>query len=76
MLQNNFITHCIMHPDRSSSPAPLTFEALRSRLRQTRGELPLFNYGPGIETLRANCETETGLKAPVQPVWTTLEAAE
>ena len=51
-------------------------EALRSRLRQTRGELPLFNYGPGIETLRANCETETGLKAPVQPVWTTLEAAE
>jgi N-methylhydantoinase B len=51
-------------------------ETLRSRLRQERGELPLFNYGPGIEVLRANCETETGLKAPVQPVWTTLEAAE
>jgi N-methylhydantoinase B len=51
-------------------------ETLRSRLRQERGELPLFNYGPGIETLRANCEAETGLKAPVQPVWTTLEAAE
>ncbi|WP_295441406.1 hydantoinase B/oxoprolinase family protein [Sphingorhabdus sp. EL138] len=51
-------------------------EALRSRLRQERGELPLFNYGPGIETLRANCEAETGLKAPVQPVWTALEAAE
>jgi N-methylhydantoinase B len=51
-------------------------ETLRGQLRQERGELPLFNYGPGIETLRANCETETGLKAPVQPVWTTLEAAE
>jgi N-methylhydantoinase B len=51
-------------------------ETLRSQLRQARGELTLFNYGPGIETLRANCEAETGLKAPVQPVWTTLEAAE
>ena len=51
-------------------------EKLRGRLRQQRGELPLFNYGPGIETLRARCEAETGLKAPVQPVWTFLEAAE
>jgi N-methylhydantoinase B len=51
-------------------------ETLRGQLRQERGELPLFNYGPGIEALRANCEAETGLKAPVQPVWTTLEAAE
>jgi N-methylhydantoinase B len=51
-------------------------ETLRSRLRQERGDLPLFNYGPGIEALRANCEAETGLKAPVQPVWTMLEAAE
>ncbi len=50
--------------------------ALRSRLRLDRGQLPLFNYGPGIEILRANCEVETGLAAPVQPVWTTLEAAE
>jgi N-methylhydantoinase B len=49
---------------------------LRGQLRQERGELPLFNYGPGIEALRANCEAETGLKAPVQPVWATLEAAE
>jgi hypothetical protein len=29
MWQNHVITHCIMHPDRSSSPAPLTFEALQ-----------------------------------------------
>jgi N-methylhydantoinase B len=36
-------------------------EALRAQLRSERGTLPLFNYGPGIEVLRANCEAETGL---------------
>jgi N-methylhydantoinase B len=35
----------------------------------SRGELPLFDYGPGIDALRANCEAETGLPAPIQPVW-------
>ncbi|ABD24624.1 5-oxoprolinase (ATP-hydrolyzing) [Novosphingobium aromaticivorans DSM 12444] len=50
--------------------------ALRAELCASRGELPLFNYGPGIETLRANCEAETGLPAPVQPEWPLLEAAE
>jgi N-methylhydantoinase B len=51
-------------------------EALRTELRNNRGELPLFNYGPGIEALRANCEAETGLPAPIQPEWPLLEAAE
>mgnify|MGYP000939887852 FL=1 len=51
-------------------------DALRAKLRQERAALSLFNYGPSIEQLRANCEVETGLSAPVQPVWTTLEAAE
>jgi N-methylhydantoinase B len=51
-------------------------EALRAKMRSERGELPLFNYGPGIDKLRAECEAETGLAAPVQPVWSTLEAAE
>ncbi len=51
-------------------------EALRSKLRLERGALPLFNYGPDIEHLRANCKAETGLAAPGQPMWTTLEAAE
>ena len=51
-------------------------ETLRSKLRAERGTLPLFNYGPTIENLRANCAAETGLAAPVQPVWTNLEAAE
>lgn len=44
-------------------------EALRSEMRASRGELPVFNYGPDIDTLRANCEAETGLPAPIQPVW-------
>ena len=51
--------------------------ALRAEIREARGELPLFDYGPGIEALRAKCQEETGLPAPIQPVWDTLrEAAE
>ena len=52
-------------------------EALRAELRAARpATLPVFNFGPDIETLRANCEAETGLPAPVQPMWTTRSAAE
>jgi N-methylhydantoinase B len=49
-------------------------EALRAALRATRNALPLFNYGPGIEELRKNCQVETGLPAPVQPVWAMAKA--
>ncbi|NML94247.1 hydantoinase B/oxoprolinase family protein [Novosphingobium olei] len=51
-------------------------EALRAELRTSRGALPVFNTGPGIEALRAACEAETGLAAPIQPQWPHLEAAE
>ncbi|MFN5820129.1 MAG: hydantoinase B/oxoprolinase family protein, partial [Novosphingobium sp.] len=51
-------------------------EALRNQMRSGRGELPLFDYGPSIAELRANCAAETGLAAPIQPVWHHLEAAE
>ena len=51
-------------------------ERLRAQIRADRGPLPLFNYGPGIEALRAACEKETGLPAPVQPEWPHLAAAE
>ncbi len=45
-------------------------EALRAEMRRNRGtNVPLFDYGPDIETLRANCLAETGLPAPKQPVW-------
>jgi N-methylhydantoinase B len=50
--------------------------ALREEIRAKRGELPLFDYGPGIEALRANCKAETGLDAPIQPVWHTAPMAE
>ena len=44
-------------------------EALRARMRDGRGPLPMFNRGPDIDTLRANCLAETGLPAPVAPRW-------
>ena len=44
-------------------------EALRAKLRSERGEIKLFDFGPEIEDLRANCEAEIGLPAPIQPQW-------
>ncbi len=43
-------------------------ESLRADMasRITETDSP-FNFGPDINTLRANCEEETGLPAPVQP---------
>ncbi|MET0363672.1 MAG: hydantoinase B/oxoprolinase family protein [Sphingobium sp.] len=52
-------------------------EALRSKLRDERGAIEVFDFGPDIETLRANCEADTGLPAPRAPQWTSFaEAAE
>lgn len=44
-----------------------TTEALRARLRGTRGPQPLFDFGGDIETLRARCRDETGLAPPCAP---------
>jgi len=45
--------------------------ALRGRLRDERGgaPLPVFDNGGDIESLRVRCLAETGLEAPVAPVW-------
>ena len=52
-------------------------EAQRAAMRAARpAELPLFNFGPDIETLHANRESETRRPAPVQPVWRLHELAE
>ncbi len=52
-------------------------EMLRAKMRAERPVSDsVFNYGPDIETLRKNCFAETGLPAPIQPVWTFQEAAE
>ena len=44
-------------------------ERLRAAMREERGDISLFDFGGDIETLRARCEEETGLPAPVQPRW-------
>lgn len=48
---------------------------LRAKLKQERGDVKVFDYGPSIESLRANCLEETGLPAPVQPVWKSNKSA-
>jgi len=42
---------------------------LRAQIKEDRGALPLFNFGPDVEDLRARSLEETGLEAPKQPVW-------
>jgi N-methylhydantoinase B len=51
-------------------------EALRISLRAARPALDLFNYGPSIDDLRTSCVNDTGLPAPIQPVWQAAIAAE
>ena len=47
-------------------------EALRAKMRAERGPIETFNFGPDLETLRANCLAETGLPAPQAPKWATV----
>ncbi len=42
-------------------------EALRDKMRSTRGNINIFNFGATLEELRENCETETGMIAPKPP---------
>lgn len=53
-------------------------DALRGKLRSERqGDLPVFDFGPSLDQLRASCANDTGLPAPIQPSWTNYaEAAE
>ncbi len=52
-------------------------EALRAQMRADRGDTQVFDFGPDIETLRTQCERDTGLPAPRQRLWEPLaEAAE
>jgi N-methylhydantoinase B len=50
-------------------------EKLREEMRAGRGELPLFDYGPSIDTLRETCVDETGLPAPKAPQWAQKKTA-
>ena len=51
-------------------------DKLRADLRASRPALELFNYGPPLAELRAACQHDTGLPAPIQPVWSLAQAAE
>ncbi len=42
-------------------------EALRNELRANRADKPMFNFGGELEEIRARCEAETHLPAPVKP---------
>ena len=53
----------------SSKVDEVATKALRKSMAKARGKVSVFDYGPDIETLRKNCKKETGLSAPVQPVW-------
>ncbi len=45
-------------------------EALRAELTGSRGEdIPTFNFGGDVEDIRARCEQETKLAAPVKPTF-------
>jgi N-methylhydantoinase B len=49
--------------------------SLRNTMRQARGSIAVFDFGPDLETLRANCLAETGLSAPIAPQWTLHQTA-
>jgi len=44
-------------------------EAKRTELAKMQVTGEIFNYGPDMAAIRANCKTETGLDAPIQPSW-------
>jgi N-methylhydantoinase B len=45
-------------------------EALRAELRSARVDaIPTFNFGGDVESIRARCEAETHLPAPVKPTF-------
>jgi N-methylhydantoinase B len=56
--------------DDSGAPDPVATEGLRTRLRTERPDaLPVFDKGPEMDVILANCLEETGLPAPTRPVW-------
>ena len=44
-------------------------QTLRAELKAAAGEPSLFNFGGDLEEIRARCEQETHLPAPVKPTF-------
>jgi N-methylhydantoinase B len=58
---------------------PDATESLRARLREERGSLLDFDFGPPLDEIRARAREETGHEPPVAPEplpWAPMESAE
>jgi N-methylhydantoinase B len=55
--------------DESGNVDEAASEALRAELRASRSEVPLFDFGGTVEEIKSRCKEETGLDAPVTPVF-------
>jgi N-methylhydantoinase B len=53
---------------------PEATTGFRDKMRAERPPLEVFNFGPSLDDLRANCELDTDLPAPEQPKWRSASA--
>jgi hypothetical protein len=54
-------------------------EELRARMREERGDVLDFDFGPSLDGIRERAEEETGLVPPVPPeplAWAPMESGE
>jgi N-methylhydantoinase B len=63
----------VLQPDGAVDAAATA--ALRARMADERGAVRVFDRGDDVETLRHNCLSETGLPAPVAPIWSAAALA-
>jgi N-methylhydantoinase B len=55
---------------RNGKVDPAATKKLRAEMEKARGgKPPVFNFGPPLEEIRKRCKQETGLDAPVAPVF-------
>jgi N-methylhydantoinase B len=58
---------------------PDATEQLRARLREERGDVLDFDFGPSLDEIRSSAKEETGLEPPVPPEplpWAPMEPGE
>ena len=63
----------------ASSSATRATESLRARIREERGDVLDFDFGPTLDEIRERAEEETGLQPPVPPeplAWAPMESGE
>ena len=55
--------------DESGDVDEAATESLRAELRASRSGVPLFDFGGTIDDIKKRCKAETGLDAPITPVF-------